>query len=382
MNESTRQSGCVWTQNGLYDGEGNQGSYDLSEKTYRKIDKNATDGSLLRVALLALVILGGLGGLGGCNLTNAEIQPESQGDRPSESPISSPTSTVESDDRALSSPDLAPASIPDPATVSIGSGPDQGEIGTTEKRESTAAVGVNTTNERGDRNAMSFNENPEVVVVDDSAVALAEIVNQLGPVCDPLTEATYESHHLQFPDTGTTGYVRGTLRKVVDSNSPLRQGDTPEYCYPDQRVTPEHALIIQREGSSILIDMEADSYGYVLTTPVSFSADGRYLIAAVEVAYTGGDPGAYSIIFDLDRREKLELESYICKDSDFDEYLGFTQPSEMAFRCSNYGGLDPWTEVLDLETRSISKLSIDTDDTESLDNYGTIVQPFQYSIFR
>lgn len=39
--------------------------------------------------------------------------------------------------------------------------------------------------------------------------------------------------------------------------------------------------------------------GYVVFQPRSFSADSRYLVGDVQVAYTGGDAGGYVTFLDL-----------------------------------------------------------------------------------
>lgn len=53
--------------------------------------------------------------------------------------------------------------------------------------------------------------------------------------------------------------------------------------------------------------MEPYSTGYVIYHPRSFSADGRYLAADAQVAYTGGDPGEYLAVFDLASSEVVQI---------------------------------------------------------------------------
>lgn len=315
---------------------------------------------------------------GGCDRVQSEPQAQNQDQANSQAET---TAAVTSAIHDSLSPDVSPVAIPDAEieeTIDLGN---QQNISVPDVLLSSATVTESNASKRlGDRLG-SDKIVPESItnsiVVDDTSKALNNIVTQLGPLCEPLIAATYQSQRLYTAEHNTTAYFDGRLHKIVTPDSPLRQSDSLDYCYPDLRTTPTQMLVIQRGGFSINIDLEADAEGYVVMNPVSFSADGRYLVASIEVAYTGGDPGVYSALFDLERREKLVMESYICNEADFEEYVGFTGLSEIAFRCSNYGDVEEWIEVLDLQTRSLSKISLAT---EELQTYGTVIQAFEYTI--
>lgn len=378
MNESTHLANDVFNQNDIQHHKqlGYFSSFRESKGGPFIISISGPIAGPISGALMGFLLL-----MGGCNLTvakshsnNIDIQNKHVGvqvDPPSES-ISSTVETVE---KAPLPQNLASAPITETTASGHSRGGHQDEPGNDGNAGAIGSDGPANIS-TGDRSKSFPAEHNKVVRVEDNAVALTQMVNQLESICDNLTQTNYESQHLRFPNNTTTAYVKGQINKVVEQST-RHQSDSLASCHPEQQVTPKQSMVIQRGGSSILIDMESFTEGYMVTTPVSYSANGQYLIASVEVAYTGGNPGTHSIIFDLDRREKLEMESYICKGADFDKYLGFIQPSEVAFRCSYYDDSREWTEVLDLETRSVSKTPIAA---EILRDYGTVVQPFQYAL--
>ncbi|MEO1352834.1 MAG: hypothetical protein AAFW84_29265 [Cyanobacteria bacterium J06635_15] len=190
----------------------------------------------------------------------------------------------------------------------------------------------------------------------DSVSSLIQMLESLGQRCNRATEVSYQSERLSTTDGGTEVYVEGLLRKIVAPNSPLRQGDSAEYCYPDVRETVIRELVINNNGETRRITMDAYDQGYLIYSPRSFSADGRYLVADLQIAYTGGDPGAQITLFDLDNSEVVST-SEVCQNFDFENYIGFISPTEFAVHCMAYGDMIEGFEVIDVQSGEVRQLS-------------------------
>jgi hypothetical protein len=83
-----------------------------------------------------------------------------------------------------------------------------------------------------------------------------QLLTELGQRCNRATEVSYRSQRLTDTDTSTEAYVEGLIRKLVNANSPLRQGDTEEFCYPDRRETVHRTLVIETGDDTRRIELD------------------------------------------------------------------------------------------------------------------------------
>ncbi len=127
--------------------------------------------------------------------------------------------------------------------------------------------------------------------------------------------------------------------------------------------------IVERQGNTHRIALDSASDSYSIYHPTSFSASGRYLVASIQVAYTGGDPGVYLMFFDLDNTKVVPRQS-ICRGLDFETYLGFISPIEVAILCTGYGDPTKRFEGINLQSGTIRQLS---KQPNTLSDHGKVV---------
>ncbi|MEO0759336.1 MAG: hypothetical protein AAFY78_20965 [Cyanobacteria bacterium J06648_16] len=200
-----------------------------------------------------------------------------------------------------------------------------------------------------------------------------QMFEMLGQRCNRATEVSYRSERLVSENGERTVYVEGILRKIVRPNSPVRRSDTTDFCFPDVRETPVQTLVIEQSGETQRINLGPFDTGYVIYSPRSFSAEGRYLIFDVQVAYIGGDPGAFVGALDLEQGEFVPLTG-ICDQYDFEQYAGLFGDTTVAVECISYGDVTSEFQIFNLATGSLQTLS---PNPFMVENFGTVASPFE-----
>ncbi len=198
------------------------------------------------------------------------------------------------------------------------------------------------------------------------------LLEALGQRCNRATEVSYRSDQLISADGETTVYFEAVLRKIVRPDSTLHRADTDDYCFPDVRETPVRDLVIEHQGEIQRIDTGAYEYGYILYSPRSFSPDGRYVAIDLQVAFTGGSPGDYVGVFDLEQGDYIPLTA-ICEQYEFEQTAGFLDVNTVSVECIGYGPAESLFEQFDLTTGEIRTLP----DEFGSSRYGSVTRPFE-----
>ena len=196
--------------------------------------------------------------------------------------------------------------------------------------------------------------------------------NQVDPIlevekdnCQGTTEVNYRSQKLTSLDGETTVYYEGVLRRVGKKGD--RSGHDG-YCYPlEGRQTPITTLIVKNITQK-RISLKSENGLYRVISPISFSANNRYLVLQGNVGYDGGDGEVTYTIIDM-QNNYSELSLRTCYDSygGF-EYKGFISPLEILLDCGN--GI---FEVANLDKKSVRKVSKSFTESANITKlYGTI----------
>jgi hypothetical protein len=110
--------------------------------------------------------------------------------------------------------------------------------------------------------------------------------------------------------------------------------------------------------------------GFIVMEPISFSPDGRYLVVSVGIGHEGGDGESHVLLLDSQNRyQPLSIDA--CKDHIYEEYKGFISSSELLIECEETYVY----EVVNLNRRSIRKVSEQFFNSANLQSYGTVLAP-------
>jgi hypothetical protein len=205
-----------------------------------------------------------------------------------------------------------------------------------------------------------------------------ETLGRLNGDCRGVTEVNYRSQRLRSPDGTTSVYFSGVVRRIGQTSS--RPGGFGAIkCTPYRLETPSGELIIEGRNrtrkslSSMGFDRRFS--GFYLVNPVSFSADGRYLVSRVDVSSNGLDGWtSYAI---LDRNKNYQpLSLYPCQNDEFGgDYQGFINPSEIRFECFN--GQTRYSEILNLSRQTIRRDFRQTSEENQWRSHGAIAARFE-----
>lgn len=179
-----------------------------------------------------------------------------------------------------------------------------------------------------------------------------EIVNDLEEgSCEGSNELIYHSQKLIAPSRTTSVYFKGTLRRIGQkTNSSQLQS-----CFQQSdRQTPSIQMIVETDKRTNTINFKPYNDTYVVSQPLSFSLDGRYLVVG-EYSTLDRDIFTSNRILDLQNGYQ-DLLLYPCRNSQFSYYEGFLSPSEILFSCRNLEDNTFDFEVLNLKQRSIRKV--------------------------
>ena len=197
-----------------------------------------------------------------------------------------------------------------------------------------------------------------------------EIVQQVeAGNCQGSTELTYRSQQLRSPDGSSVAYYNATIRRVG------QRGDrqTGSYCQPLMgRETPVIEMVVESGTDTRRISSDPTDGAYVISNPISFSPDSRYIVVEAEGAFDGGDGVTfYGILDSQDGYRRLSVSP--CSNAFYGVYEGFVSASEILFSCSTGRGNSSW-EVVDLRrgsTRGVSQQYVNS--AGKPQSYGTVV---------
>lgn len=187
--------------------------------------------------------------------------------------------------------------------------------------------------------------------------------------CQGSTELTYRSQKLRSPDGNSVAYYNATIRRVG------RRGDRQNgsYCLPARgRETPVKELVVESGTDTRRISSDPIDGAYVISNPISFSPDSRYIVVERDMAGDGGDgASAYDILDSQNGYRRLSVSP--CRNAFYGVYEGFVSASEIIFLCTLGRGSSSW-EVVDLRrgsTRGVSEQYVSS--AGKPQSYGTVV---------
>lgn len=161
--------------------------------------------------------------------------------------------------------------------------------------------------------------------------------------CPGVTEVNYRSLKLTSPNSKTTVYFEGILKRSGKKQN----------LYGCRSETPIN-FVIESEDKVIKKQLaNTDSYSFI--TPVSFSKKGRYLVADLEES-DGYAAWNDFLVIDLKTNFQI-LEVGGCSQDQFGgDFKGFKSPTEIIFECIPGG--QSVLEVINLQTGQVSRSPI------------------------
>ncbi|NER32565.1 MAG: hypothetical protein F6J93_00530 [Oscillatoria sp. SIO1A7] len=186
--------------------------------------------------------------------------------------------------------------------------------------------------------------------------------------CQGSTELTYRSQQLRSPDGNSVAYYNATIRRVG------QRGDRQfgSYCNPVGRETPVIEMVVESGAGTRRISSDPADEAYVISNPISFSPDSRYIVLEHDGVFDGGEIVTFYGI--LDSQNGYRLSSVSPCPSSFAFYQGFVSASEILFLCD--GRFRSW-EVFNLQrgsTRGVSQQYVNS--AGKPQSYGTVVSEF------
>ncbi|NER32838.1 MAG: hypothetical protein F6J93_01955 [Oscillatoria sp. SIO1A7] len=187
--------------------------------------------------------------------------------------------------------------------------------------------------------------------------------------CQGSTEVTYRSQQLRSPDGNSLAYYNATLRRVGRRGD--RQGGS--YCQPLMgRETPVRELVVESGTNTRRISLDPTNDAYVISNPISFSPDSRYIVIERDMAGNGGAGATiYNVLDSQNGYRRLSVSP--CRNAFYGVYKGFVSASEILFSCTLGRGSSSW-EVVDLRrgsTREVSQQYVNS--AGKPQSYGTVV---------
>lgn len=221
---------------------------------------------------------------------------------------------------------------------------------------------------------------PFSAIAQPSSDPAQSLLTDLSNRCNRATEVSYQSQRLLAPDSTTSAYASGLLRKVVGGSRRARGRQSSGTCSGSFE-TLNQQIMIERPSGDRPIAIAPDRSNYLVYQPRSFSADSRYLVMDMRGAFKGGDAVRRMSIVDtasgaIDERIKVcqhTVEGYERIFYRSSSYVGFSSPSEVVVSC-NEPGLEEYFETVDLLTGRVRQLN---EQPARLVNYGTVQSEFE-----
>ncbi|MEC4803601.1 MAG: hypothetical protein SAJ12_14820 [Jaaginema sp. PMC 1079.18] len=193
--------------------------------------------------------------------------------------------------------------------------------------------------------------------------------------CSKTIELTYKSQTLTSPDRNKSIYFETIVRNIGDRNY-----NGSSACVIESGQTPVAKIVISsgsNQRAENFISLVGNQYNLAnkaaILTPVSWSANSRYVIVRVDYVL-GYDFLTDHLILDSQnnyRQINLGSNNIPCANAGAGgELLGFTSSTVVAFSCGEFG--DPgYIEVVNLGNRSISRVN-NLGNISRLQTYGMI----------
>lgn len=199
-----------------------------------------------------------------------------------------------------------------------------------------------------------------------------EIVNDLEEgSCQSSNELIYHSQKLIAPSGTTSVHFQGTLRRIGQKG----HSSQLQSCFQQSdRQTPSIQMIVETAKGKNTLNFKPYNDTYVVSQPLSFSLDGRYLVIS-EYSTVDRDIFTSNRILDLQNGYQ-DLLLYPCRSSQFSYYEGFVSQSEILFSCRNLEDNTFDFEVLNIKQRSIRKVSDSyLNYARQISSYGIVSSP-------
>ena len=204
------------------------------------------------------------------------------------------------------------------------------------------------------------------------------LITDLGRYCNRATEVSYRSQAIASSDGTRRVHIEGTLRKIIDPESTLRESDSDGYCYGNVVETVSAEVFIDGQRDTFELLDEPYSEGYLILEALSLSEDNRYLAAKAHVVHGGLSHEVSVAFFDLEAGEAVSLRE-VCtsefnSEYDYTSHEGFLTPTTAVVLCSIFNSRTharmEWYEAVDLASETSRVLSGKPD---NLQDYGTVV---------
>lgn len=202
------------------------------------------------------------------------------------------------------------------------------------------------------------------------------LITDLGRYCNRATEVSYRSQSIVSSDTTKRVHIEGTLRKIIDPESPFRA--SADYCWASVTETLSAEVVVDGQTNTFALLNEPLGDRYFILNPISLSSDNRYLATEAHTVHGGLSYQGSVQFFDLERRKTVSSREICANEfnTEYDNisYEGFLTPTTAVVRCSIFDQTNDTRveryELVDLTTGTSQVLSSKPD---NLQDYSTVV---------